>query len=53
MYCNTQRPYGVFYKNIDIQTKKYTKADIYDVAMDSGAMSKCVSFTIVGIHKEK
>lgn len=21
--------------------------------MDSGAMSKCVSFTIIGIHKEK
>lgn len=32
-----------FYKNIDTQTKKYTKANIYDIAMDCGAMSKCVS----------
>lgn len=30
-------------------SKKYTKANIYDIAMDSGAMSKCVSFTIIGI----
>lgn len=53
IYCNTQRYQQVFYKNIDTQTKKYTKANIYDIAMDSGAMSKCVSFTIIGIHKEK
>lgn len=54
IYCNTQRHQWVFYKNIDTQTKKYTKANIYDIAMDSGAMSKCVSFTIIGIdYKSK
>lgn len=54
IYCNTQRHQWVFYKNIDTQTKKYTKANIYDIAMDCGAMSKCVSFTIIGIdYKSK